>query len=170
MCLSGAKICVKQSLFCRSAVLIFSVVTFDRMLCKLLRYFHFFSCHQKFTQVYTMDSFYFYHFWHFSRLLYLYIFSLYENASLIIVSAETEYISTRSWYRNINSIFKYCYSDKNNTCKTCVMLITSPEFTSNSTGKTYYTKSFDPLDCYLTNFPLLWCYHCNRKALQCLTL
>jgi hypothetical protein len=26
----------------------------------------------------------------------------YENASLIIVSAETEYISTRSWYRNIN--------------------------------------------------------------------
>ena len=33
---------------------------------------------------------------------YLYTFSLYENASLIIVSAETEYISTRSWYRNIN--------------------------------------------------------------------
>jgi hypothetical protein len=26
------------------------------------------------------------------------------------------------------------------------MLITSPEFTSNLTGKTYYTKSFDPLD------------------------
>jgi hypothetical protein len=38
----------------------------------------------------------------FCRLLYLYTFSLYENASLIIVSAETEYISTRSWYRNIN--------------------------------------------------------------------
>jgi hypothetical protein len=34
-------------------------------------------------------------------------------------------------------------SDKNNTCKTCVMLITSPEFTSNLTGKTYYTKSFE---------------------------
>ena len=33
---------------------------------------------------------------------YLYTFSLYENASFIIVSAETEYISTRSWYRNIN--------------------------------------------------------------------
>ena len=32
-------------------------------------------------------------------------------------------------------------TDKNNTCKTCVMLITSPEFTSNLTGKTYYTKS-----------------------------
>ena len=29
-------------------------------------------------------------------------FSLYENPSFIIVSAETEYISTRSWYRNIN--------------------------------------------------------------------
>ena len=29
------------------------------------------------------------------RLLYLYTFSLYENASLIIFSAETEYISTR---------------------------------------------------------------------------
>jgi hypothetical protein len=28
--------------------------------------------------------------------------SLYENTSLIIVSAATEYISTRSWYRNIN--------------------------------------------------------------------
>jgi hypothetical protein len=27
------------------------------------------------------------------------------------------------------------------------MLVTSPEFTSNLTGKTYYTKSFDPLDC-----------------------
>jgi hypothetical protein len=35
-------------------------------------------------------------------LPYLYTFSLYENASFIIVSAETEYISTRSWYRNIN--------------------------------------------------------------------
>jgi hypothetical protein len=29
-------------------------------------------------------------------------FSLYENPSFIIFSAETEYISTRSWYRNIN--------------------------------------------------------------------
>jgi hypothetical protein len=27
---------------------------------------------------------------------------LYENPSFIIVSAETEYFSTRSWYRNIN--------------------------------------------------------------------
>jgi hypothetical protein len=27
------------------------------------------------------------------------------------------------------------------------MLITSPEFTSNLTGKTNYTKSLDPLDC-----------------------
>jgi hypothetical protein len=33
---------------------------------------------------------------------YLYTFSLYENLSFIIFSAETEYISTRSWYRNIN--------------------------------------------------------------------
>jgi hypothetical protein len=31
------------------------------------------------------------------------------------------------------------------------MLITSPEFTSNLTGKTYYTKSFDPLDCSTKN-------------------
>ena len=31
-----------------------------------------------------------------------YTFSLFENAWLIIVSAETEYISTISWYRNIN--------------------------------------------------------------------
>jgi hypothetical protein len=35
-------------------------------------------------------------------LIYLYTFSLYENASLIILSSETEYMSTRSWYRNIN--------------------------------------------------------------------
>jgi hypothetical protein len=33
---------------------------------------------------------------------YLYTFSLYENSSFIIFSAETEYCSTRSWYRNIN--------------------------------------------------------------------
>jgi hypothetical protein len=32
----------------------------------------------------------------------LYTFSLYENPSFIIFSAETEYISTRSWYRNIS--------------------------------------------------------------------
>jgi hypothetical protein len=30
--------------------------------------------------------------------------SPYENASLIIFSAETEYISTRYWYRNINCL------------------------------------------------------------------
>ena len=41
-------------------------------------------------------------FWHFSWLPYLYTFSLCENASFINVSAETEYISTSSWYRNIN--------------------------------------------------------------------
>jgi hypothetical protein len=41
------------------------------------------------------------HPWHF-WLLYLYTFSLYENASLIIFTAETEYTSTRYWYRNIN--------------------------------------------------------------------
>jgi hypothetical protein len=33
---------------------------------------------------------------------YLYTFSLFENPSFIIFSAETEYIATRSWYRNIN--------------------------------------------------------------------
>jgi hypothetical protein len=50
--------------------------------------------------------------------------------------------------RGSNDLIK---TDKNNTCKTCVMLITSPEFTSNLTGKTYYTKSFDPLDCSTKN-------------------
>ena len=34
------------------------------------------------------------YFWHFCWLPYLYTFSLYENASFIIFSAETEYIST----------------------------------------------------------------------------
>jgi hypothetical protein len=32
-----------------------------------------------------------------------------------------------------------------------LMLITSPEFTSNLTRKTYYTKSFEPLDCSTKN-------------------
>ena len=41
-------------------------------------------------------------FWHFCWPPYLYTFSLCENRSFIIVSAETEYTSTRSWYRNIN--------------------------------------------------------------------
>ena len=31
------------------------------------------------------------------------------------------------------------------------MLITSPEFTINLTGKIYYNKSFDPLDCSTKN-------------------
>ena len=31
------------------------------------------------------------------------------------------------------------------------MLITSPEFTCNLTGKNCYTKSFDPLDCSTKN-------------------
>ena len=42
------------------------------------------------------------YFWHFCWLPYLYTCSLYENPSFIIVSAETEYISTNSWYWNIN--------------------------------------------------------------------
>ena len=53
---------------------------------------------QKYFYVTYWQNKYPWHFW----LLYLYTFSLYENASLIIVFAETEYISTRSWYRNIN--------------------------------------------------------------------
>jgi hypothetical protein len=40
---------------------------------------------------------------------------------------------------------------KNNTCKTCNMLITSPEYTNKLTGKIYYTKSFDLLDCCTEN-------------------
>jgi hypothetical protein len=44
------------------------------------------------------------YFWHFCWLPYLYIFSLCENPSIIIFSAETEYITTRSWYRNINFV------------------------------------------------------------------
>jgi hypothetical protein len=73
-----------------------------------------------------------------NKVPYPYTFSLSENPSLIIFSAETEYISTRSWYRNINflrfdiyftefgtalttilpALFKYCckycYSDSRN--------------------------------------------------------
>jgi hypothetical protein len=43
---------------------------------------------------------------------YLYTFSLYENPSFIIFSAETEYISTRSWYRNINFLYRIQYKNK----------------------------------------------------------
>ena len=41
---------------------------------------------------------------------YLYTSSLYENPSFIIFSAETENISTRSWYRNINKRKLSCYN------------------------------------------------------------
>jgi hypothetical protein len=41
------------------------------------------------------------YFWHCCWLPYLYTFSLSENASFIIVSTETEYISTTSWYRSM---------------------------------------------------------------------
>ena len=40
---------------------------------------------------------------------------------------------------------------KRSTCKICNMLITTPDFTSNLTGKTYCTKSFHPLDCSTDN-------------------
>ncbi|CAG2216128.1 KRAB [Mytilus edulis] len=50
---------------------------------------------------------------------------------------------------------------KRSTCKTCNMLITTPDFTSNLTGKTYYTKSFEPLDCSTENvvygIECTWC-------------
>jgi hypothetical protein len=72
------------------------------------------------------------YFWHFSWLLYLYAFSLYENASLIIVSAETEYISTRSWYRNINEFLPLIYP---------------PELEVKETTDTASSASF--LDLYL---------------------
>ena len=39
---------------------------------------------------------------------YLYTLSLYENPSFIIFSAETEHISTRSRYRNINFLRDPC--------------------------------------------------------------
>ena len=40
---------------------------------------------------------------------------------------------------------------KDNTCKTCNILITSPEYTNKLTGKIDYTKSFDLLDCCTEN-------------------
>jgi hypothetical protein len=59
-------------------------------------------------------------------------------------------------------------TDKNNTCKTCAMLITSPEFTSNLTGKTYYTKSFDPLDCSPKNVSYSVCvFYVNSSHSVC---
>jgi hypothetical protein len=63
------------------------------------------------------------YFWHLCWLPYLYTFSLCENPSFIIVSTETEYISTRSWYRNIN--FKT--SNKANLFIALVQYHISPE-------------------------------------------
>jgi hypothetical protein len=63
-----------------------------------LKYFNYESKCQKHSYVTHWQKI----FWHFCWIPYLYTFSLYENASFIIVSAETEYTSTRSWYRNIN--------------------------------------------------------------------
>jgi hypothetical protein len=51
---------------------------------------------------------------------YLYTFSLCENPSLIIFSAETEYISTRSWYRNKFS--KYVQQYTSFSCIWCLHL------------------------------------------------
>ena len=36
-------------------------------------------------------------------------------------------------------------------CKTCSILITSPQFSSNLTGKSYHTKCLEPLDCTTNN-------------------
>jgi hypothetical protein len=51
---------------------------------------------------------------------------LYENISLIIVSAETEYFSTRSWYRKINFI-----RDKANLFIALVKIINISNMCSN---------------------------------------
>jgi hypothetical protein len=65
---------------------------------------------------------------------------------------------------DVGSSYFAMLTDKNNTCKTCVMLITSPEFTSNLTGKTYYTKSFEPLDCSTKNviYGIECLYRCGK--------
>ena len=46
------------------------------------------------------------YFWHFCWLPYLYTFSLYENASFIIVSAETEQLSTKIFDKRDDFNFK----------------------------------------------------------------
>jgi hypothetical protein len=76
-------------------------------------------------------------------LLYLYTFSLYENASFIIVSAETEYISTRSWYRNIHFLrdrIRRIFAE-------FLPLIYPPELEVKETTDTASSASF--LDLYL---------------------
>jgi hypothetical protein len=56
---------------------------------------------------------------------------------------------------------------KSTKCTFCGMLITSPEFTSKLTGKTYYTKSFDPLDCSTKNVIYdIECTLCPNSLIQ----
>ena len=83
---------------------------------------------------------------------YLYTFSLYENASLIIFSAETEYISTRYWYRNINFL-------RDRIPKVFFGLI--PQIRGISPKKTFVLAMF-PVDM----FTLLIVYRSNNE-LQC---
>ena len=85
-----------------------------------------------------------------------YVFILVKKET--IQGFNTQYFSHREKKNrqksyNLDSCITTCKikTDKNNTCKTCGMLITSPEFTSNLTGKTNYTKSLDPLDCSTKN-------------------
>jgi hypothetical protein len=75
---------------------------------------------------------YTYEFWTFLFLTtYLYTFSLSENPSFIIFSAETEYISTRSRYRNINflrdrrrkSVFDIYFTEFVDNCFTCFVQV-----------------------------------------------
>ena len=48
-------------------------------------------------------------------------------------------------------------------CKTCSMLITSPEFSSNLTGKSFTTKCLEPLDCTSRN--LIYGIECSLCGL-----
>jgi hypothetical protein len=82
--------------------------------------------------------------------------SIYENASFIIVSAETEYISTRSWYRNINFLrdgIRRIFADdvlsiNNSRFAEFLPLIYPPELEVKETTDTASSASF--LNCSLT--------------------
>ena len=134
----------------------------------------YFNNESKFQNIFTshIDNKYF---WHFCWLPYLYTFSLYEKPSFIIVSAETEYISTRSWYRNINfktsnkanlfiALVQYHISSENIILFHCSCIVQCSLFRNHRTRFFLFSTTVSVFATilmwkpYITQFSLNWLF------------
>ena len=112
---------------------------------------------------------------------YLYTLSLYEHPSFIIFSAETEYISIRSWYRNKYDFMKYrhrllyyrvapiyirytLYTTKKKTKLTNAIIVpySRDRIVAASRPLQIYTESANSigavLSCFFVFFVFLFCF------------